>query len=624
MQDNGPSLPRRKSSTCLDPLAMTVDSTFGSDCKKKGEFVEVEQISVETGPPPPDLIDDVEKANDGIVSNTQRHHPIGPVLIDDTKPFPPVLEKDVAVGATELQLEALDDNSSSSVQDQFTTNEDNLEDKKHDKDYFTALTAQVKKPSSRDASHVENEGRFVNLERQGDQNIELANSVTTPDASQAIIAATNDDSDDDNKSMPIIPEAYLVVEEEVIADPLPPWYKQRRTKALFSVIFVLAVAAAIAAGIRPQPDTIAELVVIPTTHAPSASMAPSQAPTTCGFKVSSNVRKLDIPHSDPYLPLIVMDGQNALITAHGPEANSAFNVVFFSLSDSGDWERGTVIIQENFDQYYAGGTYSAAMSGRTALVGLYKTNTDAGANAGVVHVYQQDMDLGVWNKVDELRPKDGGTYGSWFGRSVDIDGDLACVAASLEFAIYIFERDEGRWVQSLVVPFELGDAPWECLIAGKTVVIQLYDVENDIFKDILIYNFDPKTKEVTTLQHPLRANGFRVLSESFLVFSTTSNSSSEMEYDGVHIYRRQDVLNSSEKYDEMFGARLAIDESQDLLVVYAFNTTVFFSQQNGSFEEALVLDMPYLSYQVSNRNVLTTTMNMSSAEEGATPTNGGK
>jgi hypothetical protein len=126
--------------------------------------------------------------------------------------------------------------------------------------------------------------------------------------------------------------------------------------------------------------------------------------------------------------------------------------------------------------------------------------------------------------------------GSWFGRNVDIDDDLACVAASLEFAIYSFESDAGRWVQSLVVPFELGDAPWECLITGQTVVIQLYDVVNYIFKDICVYNFDPKMKEVTTLQDTLRATGFRVLSEKFLVFSKTSNSSSgEMVYDGVHI-----------------------------------------------------------------------------------------
>lgn len=97
------------------------------------------------------------------------------------------------------------------------------------------------------------------------------------------------------------------------------------------------------AAIRPQSHTIAELVVVPTL-APSASVAPSEVPTTCAFKVSPNMKKLDILQSDPCLPLVVMDGQNALATAHGPEANSAFNVVFFSLSDSGDWERGSAFI----------------------------------------------------------------------------------------------------------------------------------------------------------------------------------------------------------------------------------------------------------------------------------------
>jgi hypothetical protein len=178
---------------------MTVNSIFHSG-KKKGEFVKLEHIAVETGPPSRNLIDDA-------VSSTQGHHPIGPDLIDDTEPNPPVLKKDVVVGATELQLEALYDNNSPSIQDQFNTNQDYLENKKHDKGYFTTLTSQVKNPSSRDASYIEHEGNIMNLKRHGVQNIKLPNTVTTPHALQAIIAATNNDSDDNNISMPIIPEA---------------------------------------------------------------------------------------------------------------------------------------------------------------------------------------------------------------------------------------------------------------------------------------------------------------------------------------------------------------------------------------------------------------------------------
>eukprot|EP01083_Nonionella_stella_P001347 3894_1 len=102
-----------------------------------------------------------------------------------------------------------------------------------------------------------------------------------------------------------------------------------------------------------------------------------------------------------------MDGENALAVAHGPDANSNFNVAFFSVSING-WERTNVFIEENFDQFYAGGQYSSAISGSTALVGLWKTDTDAGEDAGVVEVFTQD-DKGLWKQMNySLVPDDGG------------------------------------------------------------------------------------------------------------------------------------------------------------------------------------------------------------------------
>eukprot|EP01083_Nonionella_stella_P001346 3893_1 len=93
-----------------------------------------------------------------------------------------------------------------------------------------------------------------------------------------------------------------------------------------------------------------------------------------------------------------MDGENALAVAHGPDANSNFNVVLYSLSNE-IWDVTSAFVEENFDQFYAGGKYSSAISGSTALVGLWKSDTgvgeDADEDAGAVEVYTQD-DEGLW------------------------------------------------------------------------------------------------------------------------------------------------------------------------------------------------------------------------------------
>ena len=173
-------------------------------------------------------------------------------------------------------------------------------------------------------------------------------------------------------------------------------------------------------------------------------------------------------------------------------------------------------------------------------------------------------------------------------------------------------------MESLKIPFDQMIFPFECLLMGRTVVIQPYNYNRkyDIFEYILIFNYDPLTKNATTLHahDPIRANGFRVLSDNFLIFSTSSTSASgDTVYNGVHIYRRSDehgpfilhqLLHLSD-YDELFGAR--IGKSQDLFLVYAMENTIAFTYQNDMFQEALVLDRPCMSYQISDRNVLTTT-----------------
>eukprot|EP01083_Nonionella_stella_P001345 3891_1 len=182
-----------------------------------------------------------------------------------------------------------------------------------------------------------------------------------------------------------------------------------------------------------------------------------------------------------------MDGENALAVAHGPDANSNFNVVLYSLSNE-IWDVTSAFVEENFDQFYAGGKYSSAISGNTALVGLWESDTDAGEDAGVVEVFTQD-DKGLWKQMNySLVPDDGGIADSWFGFSVDMDGSLACVAAAFEGAVYVFEHQYGdRWSQ--VDEVLLGQFVWECLIAGTTLAVQTMD-EDFNFDNLHIFKYD--------------------------------------------------------------------------------------------------------------------------------------
>jgi len=212
------------------------------------------------------------------------------------------------------------------------------------------------------------------------------------------------------------------------------------------------------------------------------------------------------------------------------------------------------------------------------------------------------------------------TRWKWFGYSVDVDGDLACVVAAISGEVYIFERDDGdddttggSWAQMDKLIFE----DWivtECLIAGNTLAVQTLDLQSGIFDNLQLYVYNEDTDKFVFLQSVFPADGAKVLSRDYLIFSTsyTSPPSNRTVYDGVHIYNRQSerdpftllqFLNAS-KYDPMFGARLALDK--DVLVVHSNNATIFFSERDGYWEEALVFDAAYLSYQISGRNVMVT------------------
>ncbi|GAB5520811.1 MAG: FG-GAP repeat protein [Rhodothermales bacterium] len=96
---------------------------------------------------------------------------------------------------------------------------------------------------------------------------------------------------------------------------------------------------------------------------------------------------------------------------------------------------------------------SVAISGDRVLVGA--SGEDAcGANSGAAYVYERSDSTGLWIETGRLVAADC-RAGTFFGRSLDLDGDRAVIAAAGEFfsltvpnAAYVFERDStGTWQQ---------------------------------------------------------------------------------------------------------------------------------------------------------------------------------
>src|SRR5262245_41847010 len=87
--------------------------------------------------------------------------------------------------------------------------------------------------------------------------------------------------------------------------------------------------------------------------------------------------------------------------------------------------------------------FSVAIDGDTALVGAFSADGAAPA-AGAVYVLKRDG--AAWVATDKLTASDGAS-GAAFGVSVDLDGDVAIIGASLHplagpeaGAAYVFQR----------------------------------------------------------------------------------------------------------------------------------------------------------------------------------------
>jgi len=426
-------------------------------------------------------------------------------------------------------------------------------------------------------------------------------------------------------------EAYAVDDDIYGATPLEPtlpWWKQKRTRILLGMVLVIVSTLAIVLGIELSKDDQVTLVnnvtnvIVNVTSAPSVSVAPSlssapsSSPTECVNKIISSSQEIDLVGDDPRDPKVAVDGRNMIVASlDGRYYNTSQQlgvtysdgyegpvfVTFYSSDEIDDkWRR----VQSPLRVDGISSLYSVAISDTTALLGLAYANNDKVETA---IMYEQDR-FGDWVRVDEFGQTLQCSFfqlsstNCFFGYSVDIDRDLACLTAWN--GIFLYHRDEkGIWAQLDTI--EDGLSPRICSIAEDTIAVAQSGA-------ILLYQYDRDQNKVNPIQNPNSTGSVQSmdLSNDYLVYWDLYKQDAFIYHrdDTNHAFIFQQQLNIT---GQQFNS-LALEN--DILVVRGDNNTHIYSLQDGSWEKTITLDESYDDYQLSGRTLLATKLDYTSLD----------
>ena len=227
-----------------------------------------------------------------------------------------------------------------------------------------------------------------------------------------------------------ITEAYLVEEtsddgEVVIATPALPWWKIKRVYLLPCTVFIIMAAVAIAVGVSQSGDKAVAAVMVPTTYAPSTSLAPSSPPSECVDKIITNAQELPIKEhfqTDIRNLKVAMDKENMIIVAQAQDGSSDLVIVMFYELRSNGWERSDAHVVDDLIGTYP---YEVAISGKTAFIGFPESNN----NMGKLYHYEKNQ-FDEWQRIERAFTdwdETATTSDCSWGLGVEIDKDLACV-----------------------------------------------------------------------------------------------------------------------------------------------------------------------------------------------------
>ena len=305
-----------------------------------------------------------------------------------------------------------------------------------------------------------------------------------------------------SSSVPGIKEAYPVDDDVICttnAEPLIPWWKQKRTKILFGFVFAV-VAALIALGVslssQSQRETVTKVVTTEATSFPSISVVPtlsqvpSSAPSSCVDTISNNAQTLDLLHVEATNPKFAIDGRD-LVMVSSVLSKSLFSdgslyVAFYSMVDDNRWERIGVSIEGgwSFDSF---GVHVALSSG-TAIV-----SSPSNESSESIFVYKK-TDSGLWERLPQLKYSSSkNQHSCGFGLSIELDGKLMVARDSpicdtpdaVVFqtnGAYLFKKYDGEWIEidglsneTFQRSIDEGTAVDQVAISGDTIAVKTSD-----------------------------------------------------------------------------------------------------------------------------------------------------
>jgi len=145
---------------------------------------------------------------------------------------------------------------------------------------------------------------------------------------------------------------------------------------------------------------------------------------------------------------VALDGDTAIVSAFGvgPDYQGA---AYVFTRTNGLWSQQTKLRSSPVavNDYFG---FGVALEGDTAIIGAPRDETN-GDSSGAVYVFTRTGS--VWTQQDKLLPQDGASP-DWFGKTVDLDGDVLLVGAPYDDdngwwsgSAYLFSRSRGGWVE---------------------------------------------------------------------------------------------------------------------------------------------------------------------------------
>jgi len=170
---------------------------------------------------------------------------------------------------------------------------------------------------------------------------------------------------------------------------------------------------------------------------------------------------------------VALSGNSALIGLSDSEHAYVF------VRKGSVWSQQAILSNDDAGEYDTFGS-SVAIAGDIAVVGAYHDDTMAGVDAGSAYVFARNGNL--WYHEKKLTAKDGARY-DFFGHSVAISGDTALVGSFYSDtgagvdagSVYVYVRDGGLWSQQAKLTAKdavAGDMfGWAVALSGDTALI---------------------------------------------------------------------------------------------------------------------------------------------------------